>query len=382
MPTKHVMKAKVKKYLIKQCKIMVAIFVAALICSVSVSLIKTADAASKASSNANDDAVRQAFAFATDVTREFLNSADMVDTVFTRYELINKVKDVSGELFVIQNLVVGIATGLVLVYFGIMIVRESMRGDPSMEYWFKILAMLLVTVTVLSNYTLIEGAIDDLGHKMLGEIRSKFLVDDYLHQGEETKERYPALYNQAMLIPYQILADNDMLQDLETMDEEKMIAATRSYIETGSTVKASKVMSKHVKNGDWSKALSVHIQLTLFTFLRIGFLIAIDAQIFFIFMQLLLRGLMMPIALAGIVSEGTRGPGLRYLKRYFALYLQMAVILVIAMCFSNVLNKMMEYANEKRLLGIVALYFMMSCMGAMIAAVSQSSSIANELVGD
>ena len=112
---------------------------------------------------------------------------------------------------------------------------------------------------------------------------------------------------------------------------------------------------------------------------------AIDAQIFFIALQLVLRSAFMPIAIVGVASEGMRGGALRYVKRYFALYLQEGIIIVIMMAFSIILQTILSTSSGGGTvipMQIVEMYYVLTCYGAITAAISQSSGMAQEIMGD
>lgn len=110
-------------------------------------------------------------------------------------------------------------------------------------------------------------------------------------------------------------------------------------------------------------------------------LLAGDIVLYTIAIELLLRKVFLPLALADIVGEGARSTGIVYLKKYFALYLRVALCFVIAYIGTVMLNGMAALASTNLLEGIMKIMGMVIIFLTVSKLYSQTSGIANNVMG-
>jgi len=99
--------------------------------------------------------------------------------------------------------------------------------------------------------------------------------------------------------------------------------------------------------------------------------------------ELFVRGALVPLALPSIIFEGTRGPGIEALKKYFAVVLQGAVLLLMSMgillVFGTIFKNQDSYTFEEVSSG----YWIEYCMIFLTTATmfNRSGAIAKDIVG-
>ena len=339
--------------------------------------------------------------------------------------LLGVVGDSSQKTFdTLSSIVITVASGLILIYIVIYIIKESMRGDPTFDFWIKVFFILALAVFVTTQWNSIMSSISKVGKVLISSIdftevkpvdnapynryydknknrslskeEQAFRVADYnqlydknndgILSFAETKARYTEEISSGLEWMYV----GDMITSKDVEIDDKLIAAyadaknnpdntekqSTLFEQLGSTVQDV------LGNEDWNNYLGLTgVEGFIFKIAQIGLNIAIDGQILFIALQLLIRKLFAPLALADITTEGMRSPGVRYLKRYFALYIQCAIILILSvvmfwMMKAIVTNTKIVEAFSMRLV------VLMIGLSTFTASITQSGNLANELVGD
>ena len=389
----------------------------------------------------------------------FESAADMVYNIAQSKEMASKVRDrinttVLSKTFAIGNnqfgnIAIMIANMLVLIYIIIAIIKESMRGDPSFDFWFKIFATMILTVFVCVNTIEIIDAIEGIGQSILtqligtGEIGDADntiediekdsitnMLTDAKDDGEGHKEAASIkdYSTQMLLLPYELLQSNGFITEkaLDTIKENDTSKAkyaqytfdyfcitkneknvkeyfpgySQSDIETSPTggnddvsdTETKESILKDIQNKLGEDAITGTknefdtLLFSIFTIIMyifsLGFIIAIDALLFSIMIQLTIRKILAPIAFASIATEGARSSGVRYIKRFFALYLQVAIIYIFAAIFNSIVMRLIIGIGTSEQSGIIKVVMVFGGMAALVAAVSQTGPIATEVMGD
>lgn len=102
--------------------------------------------------------------------------------------------------------------------------------------------------------------------------------------------------------------------------------------------------------------------------------IVITMQCYGRLIEILARTMLAPIAMADIFSEGTKGGGFRYLRKYIAVVLQGAVIIAI-LVGSNAISTQISEGDTINIIALIAVKL------TTVTLVGKSSGIANDLVG-
>lgn len=97
--------------------------------------------------------------------------------------------------------------------------------------------------------------------------------------------------------------------------------------------------------------------------------------------EMMVRVMFAPIACADIYSEGTRGGGFRYIKKFIALGLQSAIIIAVYIGVSKLSVGSLEVKNLSyfKLLGMASQQIVYQAVGVTVAMKAQN--IANDIMG-
>ena len=356
------------------------------------------------------------------------SAGSLVKDTVDKFKLTSQIRNATHTKIRIDIIAVQIAIALAYIYILLYILKEAMRGEMTMEFWGKCFIVLMVTCLLSSQWFVLVNAIDNFGDNIITNASNAFMNGNT----DITKD----LLTKSAASPIKMMVNQGVL-DLEESELPEWSSTVLSYWGLSDTVQhtsvgdpvsgipvpgvigpdgtpdstlpnpdhSSQTNSTTVKNAKdataftellstkynqvvddtYSKLNLSYIISIIIQVLLMGMKCAIDAQIFFIALQLVLRSAFMPIAIVGVASEGMRGGALRYVKRYFALYLQEGIIIVIMMAFSIILQTILSTSSGGGTvipMQIVEMYYVLTCYGAITAAISQSSGMAQEIMGD
>ena len=346
---------------------------------------------------AESDAVLGAYMTGANLYAETIDSVNIVQNVKEKFDvmifnsksggdktnsvLVSAVSGAQDTFNQLANIVVTIASGLIMIYMVIYIIKESMRGDPTFDFWIKVFFMFALAFLFTTHWNVIMTKIADVG---------KAIVDQFNVEEMKIYNSKKLQYNAEALAGLEWMKTGNMISEMPEKIDDKFFNAYKNARENPNDMAAQQNLSTQIGNvtknyitdNSWSKYLELSgLEDFIFKLAQFGLNIAIDGQILFIALQLLLRKLFAPIALADITVEGVRSPGVRFLKRYFALYLQCAIILMLSMVMlwmtkAIVLNSDVIGAFNMRIV------VLMICLTTFTASITQSGNLANELVGD
>ena len=253
---------------------------------------------------------------------------------------------------VISDFIRGIGFGMVIVYFLLAIIKESLRGeDFGMEAWTRLLVQLGLALTVIIFLPDILSALFSFGSTVIDTISNALQVDESL--------------------------DTTALQDkvLNNLGKENNILGFNSKLKDVMDNKSSDFFDVQSMGSMMS---TVYPIVTLLPVLACMYLIY--AAIF----ECKLRELFAPIAVASITYEGARSAGMRYIKKYLAIFVKIGIYFVIAaighmvsMYFFNML------LDAKCAPSYIPIYMVLGLMGNVVAALTmmQMGGMADEIVG-
>lgn len=218
-----------------------------------------------------------------------------------------------------KSVVFGLATGMVVLHAYITMITEIHRGQNGVESFIKALIETIVAACILLYLDEILKAIDDLGKGLFDQLSTVLeassnsgttLTMTQLYRAKKTGELDFLYYGGvmfAMLLPWV---------------------------------------------GSWASQV-------------VGYIAA-----FSILFELGIRRVFMPFAVSDIISEGLRSPGIRYLKRYLAVYIKMCLCLVIC-----ALIRVFLTAASGNVIMILATYF------TALSLMFKTGEYANDIVG-
>ena len=109
--------------------------------------------------------------------------------------------------------------------------------------------------------------------------------------------------------------------------------------------------------------------------------LAIKTVSYSFFIELAIRKAFMPMAMVSIIDGGERSPGVRYLKKFFCVYIKMAIILI-AMAAATVIVQTTHLVMDGGIKeGLVAYYDAWTVKGAALYFVKNGSELAEEIMG-
>lgn len=103
--------------------------------------------------------------------------------------------------------------------------------------------------------------------------------------------------------------------------------------------------------------------------------------------ELGLRRVFAPLAVANIVTDGIRSSGMRFFKKYLAVYIKMAIIIVCTACAGELCKAVMikdgymETATSNITIGVICLIECIAVMCASITFIQKSAKLADEVLG-
>lgn len=180
---------------------------------------------------------------------------------------------------VIVSVLKGVGMGIVLVIIYMEIIQAVQRGQDCMDMWLKLFIKIAVSVLVIVYIDDILSAIDQLG--------------TYIG----------TLIQEAIANP----------DDTDAITRDQLIEAICGDSSPGLI-----------------KTLGGIFQLFLPWVMQKLVVLAAKIASYSILIEIAIRRAFVPIAVAEIAGEGMRSPGIRYLKRYLALYIRIAIMVVIA----------------------------------------------------
>lgn len=104
---------------------------------------------------------------------------------------------------------------------------------------------------------------------------------------------------------------------------------------------------------------------------------------FSILIEIAIRRLFMPFAVADIYGEGLRSPGMRYIKKYFAAFIKIVVCLAVCIITAQ-LNSLVssELADDATLFSVIAHIFMSIALNfTAVGVMLKGGEYANDIVG-
>ena len=206
----------------------------------------------------------------------------------------------------VQSLITGIAHMFVVLFMIIGIIKEGSRGevDVDMIYWFRIFASTAIAVLMVTSISTVMSSLYDLGNLVVTKVSES--------QQAELSAKYPSGID--------FTGDN----------EKKMIAILKNipgfeYLGAVHDAKgAGKTGENYLPEQNMVKYLDMFMYIAYLPMLVALFLMY--SAIF----ELKIRQILAPMAVATISYEGARGSGVRFLKKYLACFLKIAIYFLVA----------------------------------------------------
>ena len=284
-------------------------------------------------------------------------SESLMESTKEKLDAIDKVRtDPNFTLFWNIFQVLGIA--LLASYFVIRIIRDLQKEEATAEFWARIGMTFALSLVLLMNLDWLFSSLDTLGIAIRDAASSAV---------EGINQSYQSSFdNSGTNIYWNTLRD--------------IVGASSSIPSvSGSWSEASPVLANPAGSMQASSELAIlsytlgQAELTIISALSISVRFALNGVIYFVGLMFVLRRTFAPIAIAHIMIEGAKSPGTRYLKRYMALYLQEAMMYIVACIGTHVAGTVMQGGGVK-------IYIMWSIMGAVVVVMGSTGRFARELI--
>lgn len=300
----------------------------------------------------------------------------------TNSGFLDAVSGPNGLGTAVMNALKAFAFGLVMIFLFINILEEVMKGKMTMEAVTRVAIKLSITVFVIVYIGDIAKYLESLGAILVKTVNKRVVAYEF-------SLRYNMLLKKGMIDSY----TSNQVAYLKQAG-----LSTEAICDILPELKGSLafVIDPKVKTLSITDAMPSLIETSGFANAWYQTLKwSIKAMSYTIFLELAIRKAFMPIAMVSILDSGVRSPGVRYLKKYFGVYLRMAIVLV-SVGFCNVIycttelkyldsiNAATNIFDSVRLsvAGFAARqYDAIMCKGAAIALINNASDIVNDILG-
>ncbi len=266
------------------------------------------------------------------------------DKTVGKLESVNQMTSTfSGAYTMLQG--VGILLAGVNIY--VMLIRELQRTEANMTLWTRVFVSMGLSFAVILNIDVIFDAIGAAAN-VVYEVTKNELV-------KENGIMDQALANRTELV---VQAWNE-----QTVGEK-----------LGVLIDASKDAANYLLQSGVMWVTNIMINCGM------------DTLIYALGIRMVLRRMFAPIAVADIASEGFRSPGVRYLKRYAAYYIEEAIILlasVIYIVMSAIVSQTTATTNPEAVTGFTSqIWVQIALRGALMTVMASANEIAREIMGE
>lgn len=272
----------------------------------------------------------------------------------------------------LRTFIMGIACGILVIYSLIGVIKESMKGEVSMDYWFRIFASTVVAVIVLTSIQTITSRLGDLGGAIVNtvstESENQTKKDGTIQKiGKDKWEEY--------------LSVLPMMSG--TGQAGALSGSSNSGSSSGTGGSFKDVMNNNDSSTDWYTVQQMESVLRVMNYIVYIPVLAAYFLFFSAVFELKIREIFAPLAVSTIAHEGARSSGVRFLKKYFAIYIKMAVYFIIAVIgYEFTLffyNRLANAKDAETVLISVVLMMISNFVAAM--TMMQSGGIGDEIVG-
>ena len=257
-----------------------------------------------------------------------------------------------------QDSMVGVGLIFVIVASFITLFRELQRGEGGLDVWTKYAVVMCIGAIVVIHYNDIIGAAEGIGQLFVESGEAALgssaeanslseWIDSTFDAGEGDIKPVPDLNGS-------VTSGFGIPEAFNTFREN-----------VGFTIEL------------WRKrilltALLVVVELAMLP----GYV-----SLYSIWIEIFIRKAFFPVAIADIVGQGARSPGVAYIRKFISVYIRVAMCFVISAVGNSMIGKVAQQAPHDtldgalRLMTIAVLYLTVSNLYA------QTASIANQVAG-
>ena len=234
---------------------------------------------------------------------------------------------------VIASLLTMIGGGFTLVHITKEFFKLFNEGDLDFDMWLKLFTRAVVALTVIINCGAIFDAIRDFGNALV-----------------------------------------------EVISNSTILAEAQNFIPEGGYEPEGLLESAVDVVGGAFNGIFKSVDLMIPCLLLKLDNIVVKTISYSLFIEFAIRRAFAPIAVADVISEGPRSPGIRYFKKFFGIYIKMGIILLSIGVSWQLIYTTVE-VNSLFTGGFVALYDVTSLLAAGKLMMNNASIIADEILG-
>lgn len=250
-----------------------------------------------------------------------------------------------------ETAIMAVAMILVLIYSSIALFKELQRGDGGIDMWAKCFIVVTLSIVCVVNYQSIIGVAEGLGDYVMKEFLK---IKDASSSGSALKEWISGGADSGS--PFYIAGD---LEDVGFMDF-----------------------------GDLFGNIFFTIKVWLMMFLLVIVLILMEIPLMSarivlltILIEIIVRKVFFPMAMASVCTGGMRSPGVAYIKKLLALYIRVAICILVAIICDVIVGNLMKYTQLDLLSGIMRSVCIFVIFSTCTKIFANTSSLANSIVG-
>ena len=296
----------------------------------------------------------------------------------------------------------GFAYFFCFVFATIGIIKESQRGEISMDYWTRIFAATAMAIIIVANVDLVMNAIYDTGGVIIdgvvsavtdAESSTSFTEMD-ISIGSMSEESKAILIRQLSMLPGLNGYEQSLVDNLEEAagEGEGTTEEAEGGLEENEEEKIRIGTLEDVYYGNTDEYLAIQYINDLMEPLQLICLLPLLASMYLTYSMLFeikLRQIFAPIAVATIGYDGARASGIRFLKKYLTCFLRIGMYFVIAAIGTEMTRFfyaraiMTDMESVKTMTVGIATNLILMFGSNVLAAMTmfQAGSLADEIVG-
>ena len=302
----------------------------------------------------------------------------------------------------LSNVVMVFAVFLCMIFSMIGVVKESMRGEITMDYWTKIFISSVVAIFLVFNVGTLLNSLYNAGGALIDSVESAVVkatengvTEDETTISEEEKRKLLHLLSKCPPFNGYVETAGTGTDGEESEEGEETGGTGGGTGEEGEDqgqVTVGTIEDIYYGTTDaYYASQYLHELMTPMQLLSLLPMLASMYLMYIMIFEIKLREIFAPIMVAGIGYEGARSTGIRALKKYLACYVRIALYFAIASMgymmtrhfYARTLQLAVELEGSKTLtVAAVSSIILMFGANALAAlAMMQSGSLADEIVG-
>lgn len=300
--------------------------------------------------------------------------------------------------------VTGLAIFFCVIFGLISLIKESQKGEIAEGYWTKVFVSTVVAVTVVANINMVMNALYDTGNAFIDGIvtvvdnTSSSVSQQQVPMSDADKQKI--LHMLSLMPPFNGYQSGTSIPG--SSNQTSSSSSTSSTSSSGSTnTTPSPNPDDNLTIGtiedvyygttnDYIASQYIHDLMTPMQLVGLLPMLASMYLMYAMIFEIKLRQIFAPLAVAGIAYDGARSSGLRFLKKYLACYLRVAMYFAIAALGSIMTNHFYGIvlasnagtSSSSLDLGTTVCLIMMFGSNALAAiTMLQSGGLADEIIG-